>query len=128
RFFAARMWLLILATGCKHASNADEEGGGPKPSEMTVEVQVARVEQGTIRQIIETNGTLAALPNQDVKVSPLVSGRINAILVSEGDRVVAGQLLFKLDASTLNDQAREAKANLENARQNEGRRKPLFEH
>src|SRR5262249_32011617 len=61
-------------------------------------------------------------------VSPLVAGRVAEIQVVEGDPVSKGALLARLDASTLRDQYRQAKATLDNASANRDREKRLFEH
>src|SRR5262249_2736717 len=65
--------------------------------------------------------------NQDVKVSSLVPGRVTEILVSEGDAVSAGQLLARLDATTLEDQLKQAEAEIENAKSNAERTAKLYD-
>src|SRR5438876_1117952 len=71
--------LILLATSCHKA----EEEAAPAP----LEVQVARAEKGDVSQIVEVAGELSALPGLDVKLGPLVSGRLAAVLVGEGDKV-----------------------------------------
>jgi membrane fusion protein, multidrug efflux system len=117
------MVLLIVVAGCKKKEAAeDEEEIAPN-----VEVQVATVAQSPIRQIVQATGTLNALPNQDVQVSALVAGRVVNLSVVEGDKVSKGQEIARLDASTYQDQLKQAEATLENAKQNETRLSRLFE-
>jgi macrolide-specific efflux system membrane fusion protein len=47
--------------------------------------------RGTIQQIVSATGTV--LPRNRLEVKPPVGGRIESILVKEGERVVAGQTL-----------------------------------
>jgi membrane fusion protein, multidrug efflux system len=121
------IWLsivvLLVMMGCnKKEAAQDEEEAAPN-----VEVEVATVAQSPIRQIVQATGTLNALPNQDVQVSALVAGRILNLSVVEGDKVSKGQEIARLDASTYQDQLRQAEATLENAKQNETRLSRLFE-
>lgn len=124
-------WLILplvglLAVAC--ARKNDPQGDSEDAAAVTnVEVQIAKVEQGPIRQMISASGTLAALPDRDVKISALVTGRINQIMAVEGDSVSAGQVVAKLDDSILRDEANQAKAVLENAEANEERLAKLYE-
>ena len=117
--------LSLITFGCAKKSEEPEEEEGPVASD--VEVGVARVEQGTIRQIVETGGTLSAIPDRDVKVSSLVAGRVNELHATEGDLVTTGQLLAKIDDTALRDEYLRAKAALENAQSNSDRTAKLFE-
>jgi RND family efflux transporter MFP subunit len=51
-----------------------------------------------------------------VKLAPLQPGRLAAVLVAEGDRVRAGQILARLDLTPLRDAAAQAEAQLSQAR------------
>jgi membrane fusion protein (multidrug efflux system) len=122
--------LLLLLIACAWScakKEAEEEDEESTIATSNVEVQAARVEQGDIRQIVSAGGTLAALPDRDVKISALVAGRVNQILVTEGAAVKAGQLVARIDDSVLRDQWKQAKAVLDNARANEERQAKLFE-
>lgn len=116
--------LFSFACGSKPEAGGEEEDQGTISS---VEVRAARVAQGPIRQVIQVTGTLNALPNRDVKVSPLVPGRIDELVAIEGARVTEGQIVAKLDDSTLRDGLTQARASLENAQLNEQRMQKLFE-
>jgi RND family efflux transporter MFP subunit len=59
------------------------------------EVEVAMPVRGLAVEAVYATGTVE--PEKWAKISPLVSGRIAEILVGEGDRVVRGQPLARLD-------------------------------
>jgi membrane fusion protein, multidrug efflux system len=60
----------------------------------------------------------ASIDGQQMKLSSRTLGRINAILVREGENVHAGQLLATLDDSDLRAQEAQAQASLNYARKN----------
>src|SRR5205823_5329778 len=79
-------------------------------------------------------GSITAVPNEDVKVSALVAGRVDFVLIAEGDTVRQGQIIARLDRRPLEEQRRQAtaavdqaKAQVENARLNLQRNQQLFE-
>ena len=88
----------------------------------------------TVVDELVVRGTVAAVPNEDVKVSALVPGRVNTVTVAEGDTVAQGQVVAELDRQPLQDQRRQAaaaveqaRAQVENARLNLQRNQQLFE-
>jgi membrane fusion protein (multidrug efflux system) len=123
-------WLIgTLACGGKSA----EEEAEP-PSVPTIVADTAAVVRKTLIDEVVVRGTIAAIPNEDVKVSALVPGRVNTVTVAEGDSVGQGQVIAQLDRQPLEDQRRQAtaavdqaKAQLENARLALQRNQQLFE-
>src|SRR5262249_36206032 len=118
-----------VACGGKHA---DDETKAPDVPPITAET--TKVARRAITEDLVVRGTVAAVPNEDVKVSALVAGRVNAVSVAEGDTVKEGQVIAELDRQPLEDQRRQAaaggeqaKAQLENARLNLQRNEQLFE-
>ena len=63
----------------------------PKGIEITVE----KVEKRTIKETVSASGRI--FPETEVKISSDVSGEIVELYVEEGDSVVTGQLLAKID-------------------------------
>jgi HlyD family secretion protein len=61
---------------------------------LTVKVAVEVAEKRTITETISANGKIQ--PEQEVKISPDVSGEIVELTVKEGDQVVKGQLLLRI--------------------------------
>jgi membrane fusion protein (multidrug efflux system) len=125
---------LLLLFGCSRArpTSADDESADQSPA-VVAEVTVTRVARADIRSTLAVSGTLAALPNQDVKVSSLVPGRVARMEVGEGDSVKSGALLAKIDDRSFLDQIQQAeagvaqaKASLENARLNRERNENLL--
>jgi len=128
--------VLAAATlaGCSKESGAEEDRPGGSSGSVNSEVTLTKVTRGEIRQTVGVSGTVAALPNQDVRVSALVPGRILELKVAEGDTVRAGQLMARLDVRPYQDQlaqaeasAQQAKANLENAQLSRKRNEDLFQ-
>jgi membrane fusion protein, multidrug efflux system len=104
------------------------------PDVPTISAETTRVTRTTLIEALAVRGSVAALPNEDVKVSALVAGRVNAVTVAEGDSVRRGQVIAELDRQPMDDQRRQAaaaveqaKAQLENARLNLQRNQQLFE-
>ena len=126
-FAAAVITLLGSAGGCSHTSADAAKEEGPS-------VTVTRVMRGDITRTLAVTGNIAAPPNEDVKVSSLVPGRLARILVSEGDHVAAHQVLAEIDPATLRDQVQQAegavqqaKASLQNAVANRQRQESLLQ-
>jgi len=63
--------------------------------------------------IISSNGRLEAT---EIDISTKLAGRINAVLVQEGDFVEQGQIVARMDTSVLQAQLREAQAEANRAR------------
>lgn len=124
--------LVLILAACGGPTHEDEEGA---PAEVpTIVAEVAKVSRRTIDEELSVRGTLAALPNEDVKVSSLVPGRVLAVNVAEGDFVRQGQTVARIDPEPLRDQRRQAaaavaaaRAALENAQANLQRNQQLFD-
>jgi len=132
KFVIAAVLLLCWAVGCSRKSgDPDETGASP---ESVATVTVTKVTRATITRTLAVTGTIAALPNEDAKVSSPVPGRVAKVLVAEGDHVAAGQVMAEIDPQTFRDQVRQAegaleqaKANLQNATANRDREENLFQ-
>ena len=62
--------------------------------------------------IVGSNGRIVAT---DIDIATKAAGRVKAILVNEGDFVIAGQILVEMDTDSLQAQRREADAQLRRA-------------
>ena len=60
-----------------------------------ISVSVAEVELRTIIETVSANGRVQ--PEQEIKISSDVSGEIRALFVKEGDSVIAGTLMARID-------------------------------
>jgi len=120
----------LLAPSCTRSG--DEEI-------VSADVPTISAETGTVvrRDLVEpllARGAVAAPPNEDVKLASQVPGRVVAMSVAEGDSVRVGQVVAEIETPPLEDQQRQAraalaqaKAALENARLNLARTERLFE-
>src|SRR6185369_1195320 len=61
------------------------------------ETRVVQVTQGPIERTIETTGEVT--PLNRVEIKPPISGRIEKLLVDEGDKVRHGQILAWMSSS-----------------------------
>jgi membrane fusion protein, multidrug efflux system len=130
-------WLLaallaVLALPACSRSGSDEEI-------VSAEVPTISADTGTVARLdlvepLLVRGAIAAPPNEDVKLASQVPGRVVAMSVAEGDSVRAGQVVAEIEAPPLEDQQRQARASLaqakaalENARLNLARTERLFE-
>jgi RND family efflux transporter MFP subunit len=100
-----------LAASCHKAG--EEEAPQPLP------VTVVKAERGDVAEVVEVAGELSAPPGLDVKLAPLVAGRLGEMLVGEGDKVQKGQVLARLEGTPLRDQLAQAEAQLAQARAQE---------
>jgi RND family efflux transporter MFP subunit len=132
RFLSWALALLLLPSCSKKSSEGKDAEEGT--ANIVAEVTVTRVGRADIQSTLSVSGTVSALPNQDVRVSSLVPGRVARMMVAEGDYVREGQVLAKIDDRPFRDQVQQAqaavdqaKANLENSRLNLQRNERLLE-
>jgi len=128
---AALLGATLALLGCSHPTVEEEQGA---TGALVAPVTVTQVERATISRSIALSGMVAARPNQDVRISSLVPGRIVRMLVAEGDAVRTGQLVAEIDPQPFRDQARQseaavtqAEANQENARLALARNESLYQ-
>ncbi len=130
-------WLLIpcaaalAAAGCSKPAADEEIASADVP---TITADVGHVVRRDLVETLLVRGSVMAIPNQDVKISSQVAGRVVAMNVAEGDYVKAGQVVADIEIRPLEDQRRQAtaalaqaKAELENAKLNLTRNQRLFD-
>jgi RND family efflux transporter MFP subunit len=130
-------WLLItgaaalLAAGCGKPSSDEEIASADVP---TITADLGQVSRRDLVKTLLVRGSVITIPNQDVKVTAQVAGRVVAMNVAEGDAVKAGQVVAEIEIRPLEDQRRQAvaamsqaKAGLENAKLNLARTQRLFD-
>jgi RND family efflux transporter MFP subunit len=118
------------ATSCRKGT--DEELASAEVP--TITAAVGAVVRGDLVETLQVPGTVTALPNEDVRLASLVAGRVDSLTVAEGDGVLAGQVVARIDPVPYEEKKREAEAALakeqsalENARLNQARLEKLFE-
>ena len=109
--------LVLVSCGEKEEQQMLPQGPAPFPVE-TVSKQDATIYQ-------EYTANLEG--QQNVEIRPKVNGFIQKIYVDEGQMVKKGQLLFKLETQTLNQDASASKAMVQAAQVEVDRLKPLVD-
>src|SRR6059036_1759167 len=115
--------LVVLVAACNKAKSAAPgggAGGGMPPSPVEVAVAI----RDTVVDAIQATGQIEAV--QSTELRPEVQGRITEILVREGQAVVDGTPLFKVDDAELKAQVAQAEAERQLARQALERTKQLM--
>ena len=120
RSFAVLVVLVASAAACNKAKSAAPGGGGMPP--MPVEVAVAL--RDTVVDAIAATGQIEAV--QSIELRPEVEGRIQDILIREGQEVAKSTPLFKVDDAELKAQVARAEAERDLARRALERTKSLM--
>jgi len=113
----AFMAVMILASCSKKEEQA------PAPGPMPFAVQTVAIQDAVTFE--EYTANLEG--QQNVEIRPKVNGFIQKIYVDEGQLVRKGQVLFKLETQTLNQDAAAARANVKAAQVEVDRLKPLVD-
>jgi RND family efflux transporter MFP subunit len=131
-WLAALCAIAILAAACSRSSGGGDAGSAEPPAAVP-EVTVTKVVRADVSRVLTLPAVVAAVPNQDVKISAQVAGRVAELSVAEGDPVNAGQIVARLEEGPLRDAvqhaeaaAAEARANLENAKLSLARNQDLL--
>ncbi len=111
--------VILLTTACGKKENPAGAPQGPVP----FAVQTIINEDATIYQEYTAN----IEGQQNVEIRPKVNGFIEKIYVDEGQQVRKGQVLFKLETQSLNQDAAAAKASVQAAQVEVDRLIPLVE-
>ncbi len=98
--------VIALAMGGIYWKNKDK----PKGEKVEVEKVVKR----SIKETVAASGKI--FPEMEVKISSDVSGEVVDLLVEEGDSVVAGQLLVKIDPELYKSTVERGVASVNNAK------------
>jgi multidrug efflux pump subunit AcrA (membrane-fusion protein) len=101
--------LLVATSACSHK---EEE----KETAAVAPVQVAPVQQATIRRTVEADAVL--FPADQAGVTPKISAPVQKFYVNRGDHVKAGQLIATLENRDLSAAAAAAKSGVEQAEAN----------
>jgi len=84
----------------------------PKGKEVTID----KVDRRTIVERVTASGKI--FPETEVKISSDVSGEIVELFIEEGDSIIAGQLLAKIDPDTYISAVERGEASLNNSKAN----------
>ena len=113
------LFIVLILASC----GKKEEQQMPAPTAAPFPVQTITKQDAVVYQ--EYTANLEG--QQNVEIRPKVTGFIQKIYVDEGQVVRKGQLLFKLETQTLNEDASAAKAMIQAAQVEVDRLKPLVD-
>lgn len=114
--------VLVLA-GCSAGNSQDT--GNDKPNAPAIPVEVAEARMDSITAFYSATATLEA--EREATVVPRVPGRITELVVEEGDRVAAGDVLARIDDERLKLELARAEAELSRLRQDYARQREMHE-
>ncbi len=103
--------LLVILVYFRIKSNVDEAAKVPTPVPT---VQVAKVQRGSIEKTISFSGNINAI--QEASIFPRVNGNIEDEYVDIGSFVEKNQILALIDTTIYSQNARQARANVLQAR------------
>ena len=86
--------LILLLPGCRKKA-AEESGADDAAAPVAVELMTAKTQ--TIDATVTGQGTLAPGQGATARVAASIAGRITQVMVREGDRVTAGQIVALVD-------------------------------
>ena len=103
---------VLLLTACGASDEQDEKKAGQAPvRELSIQ-DVVLAKTGTLADALPFTGTLTA--PDSAQISAQVEGTAKQVLVREGERVTAGQVLAVLDNESLRQSLLEQQAQLRN--------------
>ena len=113
--------LLLVLASCGNEGESQAQAAAPQAKPFPVTEVPQRTLTGYTTYPVKIEGII----NSEVRAK--VSGYITDVLVDEGQEVKKGQLLFKLETQSLNQDAAAAKANVNAAQVEVDKLKPLVE-
>ena len=113
--------LILVLAGCGNEGESQVQTANPQAKPFPVTEVPQRTLTGYTTYPVKIEGII----NSEVRAK--VSGYITDVLVDEGQEVKKGQLLFKLETQSLNQDAAAAKANVNAAQVEVDKLKPLVE-
>ncbi|OFV87562.1 MAG: hypothetical protein A3J75_08060 [Acidobacteria bacterium RBG_16_68_9] len=109
------LWTLVGSAGCDQRSSravsAPEQPAPDAVVEAVVDVATTRIRRGAITQPVSAPGSLVA--RRESQIGTEVTGRLQHVFVSEGDRVEAGAPLFQIAPESYEMALRQAEAGLD---------------
>lgn len=109
RWFLGVLVLLALAgLTWRLVGGGEEEPHGAGPAKPAVRVEVVTLRAREAPETLELSGSV--VPVRRAALSTRLSGRITRLLVEEGDRVHAGEVLVRVDAGDIEARVSQAEA------------------
>ena len=115
---------ILLLISCGNDSEKSQQAAGAQAQQAkpypVIEIITKTVEGNTSYPV-----NIEGIVNSEIRAK--VSGYINKVMVDEGEKVKKGQILFKLETQSLNQDAQAAQANVNAAQVEVDKLKPLVE-
>jgi HlyD family secretion protein len=107
---------LFAFTGCSGDAESKNQTGKPSVAiaPQSTPVEVEEVILSAISSVVTATGTITAY--RESRIGPKISGRCERIFVEEGDHIKEGQVLARLDQSSLIIAKKQAQAALATAK------------
>jgi macrolide-specific efflux system membrane fusion protein len=105
--------VLLVGSGAFFVTRGGEQTGNGDGEASSTTVQASRRD---LRATVLATGVVRPMVGAEVRVGSRVSGVLERLYVTVGDRVSRGQLLAQLDSAELAARVKQAEAVLENAR------------
>lgn len=109
RFLPGLLAATIMVAACQQGDQKDSEEETNETPAIPVEISSAK--RGDIYAVYSGTAPIEAF--EDATVIAKVGGEVRAIMVEEGDDVVTGQLLARLDGDRLRLEMQQSQANLQ---------------
>lgn len=116
---AATLLTVIIMASCGNDNASQQQMGQAMP------FPVVTVPTKTVTSFTSYPASIEGIVNSEVR--PKISGYITQVLVDEGQKVKKGQILFKLETQTLNQDAAAGRANVNAAQVEVDKLIPLVE-
>ncbi len=116
---------LLLPRFLGKGGEADEPVAAAAPTDMRIPVRVETVSTGSIAENLAATGTILA--DERVEIVSEIAGKVEAVLFDEGTVVEAGEVLVRLDTSTLVAERDRARYRVQQTERQEARQRELLD-
>lgn len=113
-------WIIIISTVLIVAFIIIAKNGDGNETKVAVE----KAAPHTITETVTASGKI--YPETEVKIAPEVSGEITLLSIQEGDSVIKGQVLVKINPAIYNSVVNQATATVEQSRANADNSKEIM--
>lgn len=102
--------LTFVLFGCSRAAPSTADAAPAAEEAPSAKVVMAKAVRGDVRDTLSIDGNFARPEGATSRLAPVAGGRLLSVTVKEGDRIVAGQILARLDGRALAAQSQSAAA------------------
>jgi HlyD family secretion protein len=110
--WGSSLLLVVAVTSAVLKHNRGPADAPPAADAKPVLVETALVASAPMEYVVTAQGTLVASQGASARIAAVTGGRLVSVLVREGDRVAAGEVVAVVDSRVQQEQARGAAAAL----------------